>query len=91
VGIRDQIRGNAAYVVVLVLIVAAVIYLIIAPGHWRRGTAVLSSALFLAGAARAVLPSPRAGALAVRTRWLDSAAYWLLCAVMVAVTVRLHE
>jgi hypothetical protein len=52
---------------------------------------VLSSALFLAGAARAVLPTPRAGALAVRTRWLDSAAYWLLCAVMVAVTVRLHE
>jgi peptidoglycan/LPS O-acetylase OafA/YrhL len=91
VGIRDQVRGNAAYVVVLVLLAAGVIYLIAAPGHWRRGTAVLSLALFIAGAARAVLPTRRAGALVVRARWFDTAAYWLLCAVMVAVTVRLHK
>jgi hypothetical protein len=91
VGIREQIRSNAAYTVVLVLVVAAVIYLIFAPGHWRRGTAVLSSALFIAGVARAVLPTERAGALVIRARWFDTIAYWLLCAVMVAVTVRLHE
>jgi hypothetical protein len=88
---RDQLRGNAAFVLVLALMLAAVIYLAIEPGHWRRGTAVLSAALLVAGAARAVLPTSRAGALAVRARWFDTAAYLLLCAVMIAVTVRLHR
>jgi hypothetical protein len=91
VGFREQIRSNIAYTVVLALVVAAVIYLIIEPGHWRRGTAVLSLALFIAGGTRAVLPTARAGALAIRARWFDTIAYWLFCAVMVAVTVRLHE
>jgi hypothetical protein len=88
---RDQLRANAAFVLVLALMLAAVIYLAVEPGHWRRGTAVLSAALFVAGAARAVLPTARAGALVVRARWFDTAAYWLLCAVMIAVTVRLHR
>jgi hypothetical protein len=91
VGIRDQIRGNAVFVLVLAVMVSAVLYLVIEPGHWRRGTAVLSSGLFIAGLARAALPPARAGALAVRARWFDTATYWILCAVMVAVTIRLHK
>ncbi len=90
-GIRDQVRGNAVFVLVLAVMLAAVIYLAIEPGHWRRGTAVLSTGLFVAGVARAALPPGRAGALAVRARWFDTAVYWILCAVMVAVTVRLHK
>jgi hypothetical protein len=91
VPIRDQLRSNAAFVLVLLLLVAAPIYLFFAPGHWRRGTALIAASLFIAGAARAFLPVARVGPLVVRARWFDTLSYWLLCAVMVAVTIRLHE
>jgi len=87
---REQLRANGAFVLVLALMLAAVLYLVVEPGHWRRGTAILAAALFLAGGARAFLSPQRAGSLVVRARWFDTAAYWLLCAVMIAVTVRLH-
>jgi hypothetical protein len=91
VAIRDQLRSNAAFVLVLLFLFAAPVYLFFAPGHWRRGTALIATALFVAGLARAFLPPARVGPLMVRGRWFDTVAYWLFCAVMVAVTIRLHE
>jgi len=84
------LRAEAPFVLVVALILAAVVYLTVAPGHWRRGSAVIALALAIAAVLRATLDPPRAGMLVVRGRWRDVLAYAALCAVIVAVDVRLH-
>jgi hypothetical protein len=70
-----RIRGQAPYLAVLALMVAAFVYLLIWPDHWRRGVATVATAMLLAGVLRIVLPNQRAGLLRVRSRWLDVTCY----------------
>jgi Protein of unknown function (DUF3017) len=79
-----------AFLVVLVVLAAAFIYLIVEPGRWGRGSGVVSVGMLLASLLRLVLPGERAGLLAVRARWLDVAAYLVLGGVILGVDIRLH-
>lgn len=45
--------------------------LVLATGHWRRGSTLFALTAGLAAVLRLVLPRPAAGLLAVRARWLD--------------------
>lgn len=71
--------------VVLVIVVIALI--LIATAHWRRGTAALAGATFVAGLLRAFLPDRAVGVLAVRTRRFDVAAYLIAAVFMGSLTI----
>jgi hypothetical protein len=84
------ILEQLAFLAVLVVLGAAFGYLVLEPGRWGRSSGVVSVAVLLAGVLRAVLPTSRAGLLAVRARWLDAACYLALGGVILAVDIRLH-
>ncbi|HEY3736272.1 MAG TPA: DUF3017 domain-containing protein [Jatrophihabitans sp.] len=78
-----------AFVAILVLIAAAVIYLVASPDHWRRGSFVIGIAMLVAGLLRATLPARDVGLLAVRGRWRDTAIYVVLGVIIVGAVIRL--
>jgi hypothetical protein len=80
-----------AFLAVLVLLGAAFVYLIVEPGHWRRGSGVIAVATLLAAVLRAVLPQSRAGLLAVRARWIDVVAYAVMGGAILGLAIRLHS
>jgi hypothetical protein len=84
------LRAELAFVLVVAAVVAAAGYLVLFPGHWRRGTGVISLALLAAGVLRFVLPPPHVGMLAVRGRWRDTLCYLGIGGVILAVAIRLH-
>jgi hypothetical protein len=51
---------------------------------------VVAVAVLLAGLLRAVLPTPRAGLLAVRGRWVDTVLYLVLGGLILGLDIRLH-
>ncbi|MDO5082066.1 DUF3017 domain-containing protein [Arachnia propionica] len=61
-------RPGALLVSVAILLVGVVVT---AFGHWRRGAVIMAFALFVAAAARAVLPRHVSGLLVVRRRPVD--------------------
>jgi len=79
-----------AFLVVLLVLAAAFVYLIVEPGRWGRGSGVVAIGMLLAAVLRVGLPTERAGLLAVRARWLDVAAYIVFGGVILAVDIRLH-
>jgi hypothetical protein len=84
------ITEQLAFLVVLVILAAAFLYLIVEPGRWGRGSGVVAVAVLLAGVLRLVLPAARAGLLAVRSRWVDVVTYLVLGGVILGVDIRLH-
>lgn len=54
-----------------VLAVLGVAMVVLATGHWRRGSFTIGTAVLLAALLRAVLPARTAGLLAVRSRAFD--------------------
>lgn len=54
-----------------VLAVLALAMVVLATGHWRRGSFTIGVAVLLAALLRAVLPTRRVGLLAVRSRVFD--------------------
>ena len=70
----------AAIVVLLIGVVAAVMF-----AGTRIGVLGLVAVLVLAGLCRLVLPTGRAGPLAVRSRALDVATVWSLAAAMLVI------
>lgn len=68
--------------ITLVLVVTAVALVVIAQGHFKRGSVLFAGAVLLAAAFRAVLPVATAGVLVVRGRLLD-----VLTAGVLGVTV----
>ncbi|MFN2561162.1 MAG: DUF3017 domain-containing protein [Jatrophihabitans sp.] len=84
------IEEQLPFLVVLLVAGTAFVYLIFEPGRWGRGSGVVAVAVLLAGVLRATLPTPRAGMLAVRGRWVDTVAYLALGGVMLVVDIRLH-
>jgi hypothetical protein len=82
---------QSAFLVVLVLLLAAFAYLIVEPGRWGRSCGVVAVSLLLAGLLRAVLSTPRAGLLVVRSRAVDSVMYLVLGGVILGLDIRLHH
>ena len=74
---------------ILALVLAAVVYLVVMPDRWRRGSFVIGAAMLLAAPLRAVLPEREVGLLAVRGRWRDTAIYLVLGVVIVGAVIRL--
>jgi hypothetical protein len=79
-----------AWLAVLALLAAALIYLVAQPGRWGRASGGIAVAVLVAAVLRAVVPPTRVGLLAVRSRWFDTAAYLVLGGVILAVDIRLH-
>ncbi len=84
------VREQVAFLLVLVVLLGALAYLLVEPGRWGRATVGAASALLLGGLVRLVLPSARAGLLAVRGRMFDTVCYLVLGGVLLAVEIRLH-
>jgi hypothetical protein len=84
------VAAQLAFLGVLVVLFAAFLYLLIVPGRWGRVSGVVAVAVLLAGLLRAVLPTPRAGLLAVRGRWVDTVLYLVLGGLILGLDIRLH-
>jgi Protein of unknown function (DUF3017) len=84
------VAGQVAFLSVVLVLAAAFIYLLFEPGRWGRTSGVVAVAVLLAAVLRTVLSDPRAGMLAVRSRWLDAACYLALGGVILAIDLRLH-
>jgi hypothetical protein len=89
--LRPRMRAQAPFVTVLAIALLSFLYLLVQPAHWRRGTSILAIAMLLAGAFRLILSRPRAGLLAVRTRWFDAACYILVGVLILITDIRLHS
>jgi hypothetical protein len=84
------LRTELPFVIVVAIVVAAIVFLYVEPGHWRRGTSALALGVLVAGALRATLPSHRTGLLNVRNRVFDTICYLAMGGVVIAVDIRLH-
>jgi hypothetical protein len=84
-----RIRGQLPFAAVLVLLVAAGIYLLLFPGHWRRGVGIVALAMFVAAGFRWWLSRPHAGLLASRGKWADVICYLVLAVLILVVSLRL--
>lgn len=89
--LRRRGRAQAPFLVVLGIVAAAFVFLSIAPGHWRRGTALIALAMILAAVLRFTVPAPHIGMLAVRGRRWDSLCYLALGALILTVDIRLRN
>ncbi len=67
----------------VVLIAVAAALVVIATGHWRRGTAVLGTAAAVGAALRLVVPESVVGPLGVRGRTFDVSFLTVLAAVFI--------
>jgi Protein of unknown function (DUF3017) len=88
--IARQFKEQTSFTLVVLALLSAFGYLVVAPGHWRRATGVMAVAMLLAGVLRLAVPSTYAGLLAVRGRGLDAVCYLLLGGVILGVALRLH-
>ena len=70
-----------------VLLVVAVAALRIFQYHWREGAVLIGAALLLAAGLRAVLPTARAGLLAIRGKVVDIVTYTGLAAAVLYVAL----
>jgi hypothetical protein len=77
-GLRQTLRHEMAFVLVLAITLIGLTSVVVASQHWLRGVLIIASAFVVAGVARALLSDRRAGLLAVRGRMFDVACYFLL-------------
>jgi hypothetical protein len=75
----------------VLLLVAVVVYLTAEPGHWRRGTGVITGALLLGAMLRFVLPAQHVGLLAIRGRYWDTLYYAVFGVAILVVDLRLQN
>ena len=79
-----QLLNQAPFLVVVFLLIVAAI--LIELDRWRRGGAVIGSAVIAAAVFRAALPTNRVGLLAVRSRVFDVVALSLVGAAILWVS-----
>lgn len=79
------------FAVVLLIELAAVLFVAIAPQHWLRAVAGMTFGLVVAGFFRLTLTNEQAGLLRVRRRTFDVACYWGLALLTFAVAVALPQ
>jgi len=72
-GTRPAYLEQVPFAIVLTLVAVAAVR--VAQYHWRQGAAIVGGALLIAAIFRAVLPSVRAGLLAIRGRPVDVLSY----------------
>ncbi len=84
------LRVEAPFVAVIVILLAAVVFLVLEPGDWRPGAGIIAAAMLLAALLRLVLPAQAAGMLAVRGRWRDVVFYLGTGVVILSVALRLR-
>ena len=89
--LRRRLRHQAPFLIVVAIMLSAVLYMIIGPGHWRRGSGIIAAAMIVGAVFRIVLPEEHAGVLAVRRRWIDVACYLGLGVAILAVAIRLQH
>jgi len=89
--LRRRVRDQAPFLVVVAMILSSVVYMIIGPGHWRRGSGVIALAMLVGGLLRIVLPEEHIGVLAVRKRWIDAVCYLGLGVAILVVAIRLQH
>ncbi len=77
--------------VVMLIEVAAVCTVAVAPQHWLRAVAAMAGGLVVAGFFRLTLTNEQAGLLRVRRRTFDVACYWGLAVLTFAVAVALPQ
>jgi uncharacterized membrane protein len=82
-GDRSRLSVHVPFGLVLLLVLIGL--LLVALGHWRRGSVLLGIALLLAATLRAVAPQERMGLLAIRSRTVDILLYSGLGLVIIAV------
>ncbi|MER7077825.1 Protein of unknown function [Saccharopolyspora antimicrobica] len=75
----------------LVLLIAAIGFLLVAMQHWRRGTVLLAVALLVAAGMRAVIPQERTGLLTIRSRVVDVLLYSGFAVVILAVALTIKR
>jgi hypothetical protein len=73
--LRRNIRDEAPFVSVLLIVAFGFVYVLVASGHWLRGVTVIAFGLVLASVLRATLPAGKAGLLVVRGRLFDVLCY----------------
>ena len=83
--------NNAPALVVLLLALAALVYVGLVSQHWLRGVGLLGVAMCVGGAFRAVLPTRQAGLLAVRGRQFDTVCYLGLGVAILVLAVLLRH
>lgn len=85
------VREQLAFLAVLAVLLAAFVYLIVAPSHPVRGTLAIAAASLLAAVLRLCLPPLSVGLLAVRHRFIDVFFYVLFGGLIVATDIRLRH
>ena len=88
--IRRWIRAEWPFFLVVAFFLVAVVYLMLFPGHWRRGVAVMALGMLLGAVFRATMAPARIRLLVVRGRVLDTLSLGILGGVILSVAIRLH-
>ena len=73
--LRRNVRDEAPFVSVLLIVAFGFVYVLVASGHWLRGVTVIAFGMVVASALRAALPAGKAGLLVVRGRLFDVLCY----------------
>lgn len=90
-GVSGRDLKELPFGVVLLIELAAVLSVALAPQHWLRAVASMTVGLLVAGLFRLVLSNEQAGLLRVRRRSFDVACYWGLAVLTFAVAVALPQ
>lgn len=73
--LRRNVRDEAPFVSVVLIVAFGFVYVLVASGHWLRGVTVIAFGMVAASALRAFLPASKAGLLVVRGRLFDVLCY----------------
>jgi len=84
-----RLRRQVPYVLCLVVLAASLAYLLVEPGHWRRGTCGIAGSLLLAAVLRLSLPAAKVGMLHVRGRAVDTTLYVVAGGLILGLAIRL--
>jgi hypothetical protein len=88
---RERDLREGPFLLVLLVELAGVFSVFVAPQHWLRAVGVLATGMLVAGFLRLVLSDEQAGLLRVRRRSFDVACYWLLGAFTIVVALGLPQ
>lgn len=88
-GLVRGVRTEAAFGVVLVVVLAGIVGVVAFPRHWLRGVLIVAAGFGLAALLRLMLGERQAGLLAVRGRAFDVLCYVLSCVTITVFAVLL--
>jgi hypothetical protein len=89
--VRERDLREAPFGLVMLIELAGVCSVFLAPQHWLRAVGVLAVGMLVAGLLRLVLSNEQAGLLRVRRRSFDVACYWLLGVFTMVVALGLPQ